>query len=399
MQSATTAANPSPSISSPKHDRLLLVDDEAELLRSYSRALRQAGFDVETAADGETAVEVFRRGDFAAVVSDITMPGMSGVQLLRAIREHDLDVPVILVTGAPSVESAIQALDYGALRYLVKPVPIGQLTEVIQTAMNLRRMAGMKRKALELLGENERQVGDRAGLEVKFQSALEKLYMVYQPIVRWSDRSVLGYEALVRSAEPAMPHPGALFDAAERLDRLYDLTRAIRRATPAPFADPAVGNAKLFLNLHVRDLNDETLYDAASTLSAMADRVVLEVTERSSLNEVRDPRGMVARLREMGFQIAIDDLGAGYAGLSSFATLEPDVVKLDMALVRAIHLSPTKQKLVRSMTQLCADMGMTVVAEGVETAEERDVLVGLGCDLFQGFLFARPERPFAKVTW
>jgi EAL domain-containing protein (putative c-di-GMP-specific phosphodiesterase class I) len=101
----------------------------------------------------------------------------------------------------------------------------------------------------------------------------------------------------------------------------------------------------------------------------------------------------------MGFRIAIDDLGAGYAGLTSFALLEPEIVKLDMTLVRDVHLNSTKQKLVRSMTQLAHDMGMMVVGEGVETAAERDALVNLGCDLLQGYLFAKPNMAFPAVTW
>ena len=107
---------------------------------------------------------------------------------------------------------------------------------------------------------------------------------------------------------------------------------------------------------------------------------------------MRDVQTRIARLREMGFRIAVDDLGAGYAGLTSFAQLEPEVVKLDMSLVRNVHSSAVKQKLVRSMTSLCSDMGIAVVAEGIEIIEERDVIIDLGCDLLQGYLYARPTR-------
>jgi len=101
----------------------------------------------------------------------------------------------------------------------------------------------------------------------------------------------------------------------------------------------------------------------------------------------------------MGFRIAIDDLGAGYAGLTSFATLEPEFVKLDMSLVRDVHKSPMKEKLVGSITSLCKELGMMVVAEGVETPLERDMLVALGCDLLQGYLLAMPGRPFPTFAW
>ena len=104
-------------------------------------------------------------------------------------------------------------------------------------------------------------------------------------------------------------------------------------------------------------------------------------------------------LRYMGFRIAVDDLGAGAAGLSSFARLSPEFVKLDMALVRDVHLSEVGQRVVRAMTSLCKDMHVRVIAEGVETAEERDTLAGLGCDWMQGYLFARPQRGFALSGW
>jgi EAL domain-containing protein (putative c-di-GMP-specific phosphodiesterase class I) len=154
-----------------------------------------------------------------------------------------------------------------------------------------------------------------------------------------------------------------------------------------------------FVNLHPRDLLDEDLFDAAAPLSQVATRVVLEVTERASLDHVRDLRACVANLRRIGYCIAVDDLGAGYAGLTTFAQLEPEVVKIDMSLVRDIQAHPTKQKLVGSMASLCRDLGMRLVVEGVETIDERQALLELGCDLMQGYLFARPAPLPATVTW
>jgi len=126
---------------------------------------------------------------------------------------------------------------------------------------------------------------------------------------------------------------------------------------------------------------------------------VLEITERSSVDEIRDLATRVADLRRMGHRIAIDDLGAGYSGLNSFAVFEPEIVKLDMSLVRGIHLSETKRRIIRSMRQLCSEMGILVVAEGVETVEERDALVELGCDLLQGYLLAKPGPAFPAFEW
>jgi EAL domain-containing protein (putative c-di-GMP-specific phosphodiesterase class I) len=296
------------------------------------------------------------------------------------------------------VGTAIQALEYGAFHYQTKPVSIEALSQVIEKATRMHRMARYKEQAAELLGRNNALGADRAGLEARFERAMAGLWVAYHPIVCWPTRTVFGFEALLRTNEPSLPHPGAVLDAALRLDCLDLLGRTIRNRAAEPVAaGPA--EMTLFINLHVTDLLDPMLSAPDAPLSRIAPRVVLEITERSSLQEVKDVRIRVAQLREMGFRIAIDDLGAGYAGLTSFALLEPEFVKLDMSLIRDVHCTPTKQKLVRSMASLCKDMGILVVAEGVETMDERDCLAELGCDLLQGFLFARPGRAFPEVAW
>ena len=368
------------------------------LLRGLARVLSRAGFDVTTVSDGRQAADLLTSQEFDAIVSDISMPGMNGIQLLRAARERDLDVPVLLVTGAPAVETAVEALEYGAFQYLTKPVDSKVFEQVVEKAVQLHRMALMKREALALLGGPNGMAGDRAGLEASFARALEGMWMAYQPIVRAKEHTLFGHEALLRSVEPTLPHPGAIIDAAERLGRLQDLGRAIRSSI-AQSVEPNPDAGLLFVNLHTRDLLDPTLTSPDSPLSRIAKRVVLEITERASLHEIKDIPSRVAQLREMGFQVAIDDLGAGYAGLTSFALLEPEIVKLDMSLVRNVHRQSMKQKLIRSMSGLCKDMGMMVVAEGIETVEERDALIELGCDLLQGYLFAKPGKPFPSFSW
>jgi EAL domain-containing protein (putative c-di-GMP-specific phosphodiesterase class I) len=301
---------------------------------------------------------------------------------------------VIVVTGQPSLESAIAIIEYGGFRYLQKPIDVELLRHAVLSAGSMHRLAVLKRRALELTETDGWLIGDRAGLDARFDSALEKLWIAFQPIVRWSDRAIFGYEALVRSDEPSLNTPGLLFDAAERLGRVREVGRAVRRAV-AESATIAPPDTMLFINLHAADLGDEALYAAASPLSAHASHVVLEITERTSLSRISDVRECVAKLRGLGFRIAVDDLGAGYAGLSSFSQLEPDVAKLDMSLVRGIDVSSRKASIVRSMLNVCQrELGTYVVCEGVETESERDTLASLGADLLQGYLFARPQRMF-----
>lgn len=378
--------------------RVLLVDDEEELLDVLGRGLRARGHEVEAVDDPRAALALIEKKEFDVVVSDISMPGMDGIMLLRAVRERNLDLPVVLMTGSPSIETAVRAVELGALRYLTKPFRADDLEGVVEYAVRLHRLAAVKREAMALLGHTARFAGDLAGLDAAFTSALGSLWMAFQPIVSWSGKSIYGYEALVRCPHPQIPHPGALLEAAERLDRIHELGRVIRgRVAEAAKEAPEIMN--VFVNLHSHDLLDEELFSVSAPLSKIAKRVVLEITERASLDEVKDLRTRTIRLRALGFRLAVDDLGAGYAGLTSFAQLEPEVVKLDMSLVRNVHLEPTKKKLITSMATLCRELGMTVLAEGVETKDERDVLAELGCDLLQGYLFGKPVKGFSAVIF
>ncbi len=378
--------------------RLLLVDDDPQVLRGFGRVLTAKGYTVVTAKRGREALKALEGESFDVIISDIAMPDMNGIQLLREVRQRDLLVPVVLVTGSPDVRTAAEAVEFGAFQYLVKPVQKDSLLRVIQHAERVHEVARTRQQVSALLGQEAAVAADRAGLEATFDRALDTLWMAYQPIVDVRAQKIFGYEALLRSVEPSLPHPGAVLDAAERLGRLEQLGRTVRARAAEPMQSMADGPL-LFVNLHVRDLVDPALSDPNSPLAKMARRVVLEITERVSLDEVRDARLRVAALREMGFRIAVDDMGAGYAGLSSFAVLEPEIVKLDMSLIRDVHLSPVRQKVVRSMAALTQDMGIAVIAEGVETSAERATLEELGCSLLQGYLFAKPGKPFPLVAW
>jgi len=378
--------------------RLLVADDDSAVLRAYESLLARQGWSVEKARDGLEAKELLQKGTFDVIISDINMPGHGGMNFLRSVRELDLDVPVILVTGTPSVETSIRAIEYGVFRYLLKPVSNEVLVDTVSRAARLHKIAQLKRRAFEIAGLEGTWIGDRAALEKRFERGTELLWMAFQPIVSWRDRRVFGYEALLRSDEPTLKNPLEFLEEAERLGKVHELGRAIR-AHVSDAARQLPGEAKLFVNLHASDLNDPSLLDSCSPLSAIAHRVVLEVTERSSLADVKDVTSQIESLKAMGFQIAVDDLGAGYAGLTSFTQLEPEIVKLDMSLVRGVDVHTKKQSIVGSMRKLCDELGMVVVAEGVETPAERDALVELGCDLLQGYLFARPERGFPQPRW
>jgi EAL domain-containing protein (putative c-di-GMP-specific phosphodiesterase class I) len=188
------------------------------------------------------------------------MPDMDGIQLLREVRRRDLLIPVILATGRPAVKTAAAAVEMGAFQYLVKPIGKESLCQVVEHAVRMHQMARAKQEASELFGQNAALGGDRASLEASFDRTLETLWMAYQPIVDVRTCTLYAYESLLHSNEPALPHPGAVLDAAERLDRLDMLGRTIRSKAALEVAK-SQEVPRLFVNLHVRDLLDpEPMY-------------------------------------------------------------------------------------------------------------------------------------------
>jgi EAL domain-containing protein (putative c-di-GMP-specific phosphodiesterase class I) len=180
---------------------------------------------------------------------------------------------------------------------------------------------------------------------------------------------------------------------------MHELGRTIRRKV-AEAASAAPPDTLLFVNLHATELNDNELLSSNAPLSKIAERVVLELTERSAIHRVAGVATRLSRLRALGFRIALDDLGEGYSGLTGVLQLQPDFVKLDMSLVRGIDRSPRQRSLAGGVSRICTrDLGILVVCEGIERPEERDTLIADGLDLQQGYLFARPAAGFPAPSW
>jgi blue light- and temperature-responsive anti-repressor len=213
----------------------------------------------------------------------------------------------------------------------------------------------------------------------------------YQPIVDIDARDVFAYEALVRGAanegagaviariEPAKLHA---FDRDAR-------TRAIELAASL--------GLRTRLSLNLMPLSLDTLPDAIdATVTAArvagipAGNIMLEVTEGEIIHNTAAFAEKMNGYRSMGLRVAIDDFGAGYAGLNLLADFQPDLIKLDMQLVRSIDSKGPRQAIVRAVIQACDDLGIEVIAEGVETHEEYRWFKRVGVRLFQGYYFGRP---------
>jgi EAL domain-containing protein (putative c-di-GMP-specific phosphodiesterase class I) len=362
--------------------RVVVVDDDPMVGASLSRVLSVSGYHVDAFTSPESAIAHLAREPADVVMSDVNMPGMTGLEMLAKLRAARADVPVVFLTGAPKVEDTMRAIELGAFRYLAKPIDSNQMNNVVRDAVKWGRLTRATTQGPDAT--------DRDALEAAFGRTLGTIKMAYQPIVSASTRKMFGYEALMRSQEKELPSPPAVLDAAEKLGRIHVLGRRLREITAGQLAAAQPFDHTFFVNLHSSDLADPTLYDAGSPLSAFAHSVILEITERASLEGIGEIERRIATLREMGYRIAVDDLGAGYAGLSYFARVSPDVVKIDMSLTRNVDADPVRRRVVASICTLARDLEMLIVAEGIETEGELACVKELGADLIQGYLIARP---------
>jgi EAL domain-containing protein (putative c-di-GMP-specific phosphodiesterase class I) len=213
----------------------------------------------------------------------------------------------------------------------------------------------------------------------------------FQPIVDVASRTVFAYEALVRGLgnEPA----AAVFASLDP-DLLHHFDRSARIKAITVAASLGL-DTSISLNLMPQAL--DTLPDAISStrdaarVAGLSERqIILEVTESELIRDTAGFADTINKYRAQGLCLAIDDFGAGYSGLNLLADFQPDAIKIDMHLVRDIDSKGPRQAIVRAVIQACADLGIDVIAEGVETEAEYRWFRRTGVILFQGYLFARP---------
>jgi len=223
------------------------------------------------------------------------------------------------------------------------------------------------------------------------------LYSLFQPIVSLSERRILGYEALIRGPSNSPLHsPVNLFAVARLAGRLSELEVACRESACRRFSEQKL-EGKLFLNVSPESLLEPT-HQPGLTLQLLQrygippSQVVIELTEQSPTEDFELLYNALHHYRDMGFSIALDDLGAGYSSLRLWSELRPDYVKIDRHFIDGIHQDAVKREFVGSMLQMAKASRATVIAEGIEQPEELAVLTDMGVDLVQGYLLCRPQE-------
>jgi EAL domain-containing protein (putative c-di-GMP-specific phosphodiesterase class I) len=368
----------------PNADRtVLLVDDEPAITEVLLRALRRSPFELLSAQSAAEGLKILEQRDVAVVVSDERMPGMRGAEFLRIVRRLRPRAMRLMLTGEFDVRTAAEAVNTaGVYRFLLKPCSAREIGRAIEDALEARNAAQLSAGP---------EFGESNG--ASFDRALAQLWLAYQPIVDARTGRSVGYEALARSREAGLERPDRILLEAERLGRMLDFERRVRECAAERL--PALPQGcDLWLNLHPVSLQDDELASASGVLAPWAARIVLEITERRALAATPELSTRVGALRARGFRIAVDDLGSGYSGLNSFATLLPEYIKYDRELIDGLAMSAPKRSLIRSLNSVCTQLGVQPLAEGIETAEDRDQAVALGCTLLQGYLLGRPQPDF-----
>jgi len=218
---------------------------------------------------------------------------------------------------------------------------------------------------------------------------------VFQPIIALDSRRILGYEALIRGPQSSPLHtPDQLFSVARASNQLAALEFACRSASCEKFMELNL-SGKLFLNMTPLSFTDSQYRDGVTReilqrVGLSPERVVFELTESQPLDQFDLLRTASEHFQRQGFAIALDDLGAGYAGLRVWSELCPDYVKIDRHFINDIDKDPVKREFVRAMLDIANRMGNKVIAEGIETACELNTLVAMGVENVQGYYLARP---------
>ena len=225
--------------------------------------------------------------------------------------------------------------------------------------------------------------------------------MAFQPIVDIRERSVFGYEALVRAIDGS--------GAAAILDRVNDENQyrfdQVCRTKAVELASRLGLEGFLSINFMPNAVYEPATCIRATLAAARrfgfpTERLLFEVSEREDSVDKEHLRRIFEDYTGRGFTVAIDDFGAGYAGLGLLVDLRPHLIKIDMGLLRGIDVDPVRQVVIRGVLSMCRELGVEVIAEGVETVAEYEWFVGEGVRYAQGYLFARPAfESLPDVVW
>jgi EAL domain-containing protein (putative c-di-GMP-specific phosphodiesterase class I) len=316
-------------------------------------------------------------------------------------RKRNLPVSVADLRAARNrfVTTLVAGLGRAGFPYMKSPprMHLGYGVGVHNPLVGTRRVLARALRDADEVAALERRADELQTLE-KLQDLLvrERIVTAYQSIVRMPDRSAMAYEALSRGAKGSgLETAGALFGAAETHGYMVELDRLCRsRALLSSSRVPA--SARIFVNTLPTTIRDplfrgKPLIDFLQKANVAPNRIVIEITEKLVIENYNLFQETMAYFTDLGMNFAVDDVGAGYSGLEAIARLKPAFLKIDMALVRDVHVSLVNREMCKAIISLGHGTGAAVIAEGIQSEDEFAALLEMDVDYGQGFLLARPE--------
>jgi EAL domain-containing protein (putative c-di-GMP-specific phosphodiesterase class I)/DNA-binding NarL/FixJ family response regulator len=383
--------------------RVVLADDSSVLRSAVATVIaHEPGFElVGEAEDADSAIVLCARERPDVALIDVRMPG-GGPRAARGIRRDSPETKVVVLSGQGDRSTVFEMLEAGAVSYLVKGESVAGLMDAIRGAAQGRASLSVE-VAGEILSTLAGDLARRRRAERRHEArdrrirrALEepsRLTMAFQPIFALGADPV-GIEALARFRGPPARGPDRWFAEADEVglrDRLELL--AARRALE--HLDAIESSLFLSINLSPRVLASRALRKLVAAHDG--ERIVLEVTEHAEVGDYGRVNRAVEVLRADGVRLAIDDAGAGFASLRHILRLGPDMIKLDRSLIAGIDRHPAQQALAAGLISFADRIGATVIAEGIERAEELAMLESLGVTQGQGYHLGRPG-PLAALV-
>lgn len=379
---------------------VIVADDEPHIVEYLRMVLHLEGFDVAgTAGDADGIVELADRMHPDVALIDLRMPG-GGLEAARLIGSVSPDTSIVVFSADVDAPEVLPLLRAGIDGYVAKGAPPERLADAIRSAMTggtyfapaVSRLA-LDELTARLHAEEQdllrhRRVVDRLRDVIsngRFQSA-------YQPIVDLRTGAVEGVEALARFTATPLRPPEDWFNEAEQAGQRIALELATAACALRGLTQL---RPELYVTVNISPAAALSGRLGEILLGMDLDRVVLELTEHAPVTDYPALTAALAPWRQAGARIAVDDAGGGYASFAHILSLSPEFIKLDVRLVRDIHIDRQRQALTRAITGFAAELGVTVIAEGIETAAELEKVTGLGTALGQGFHLGRP-RPLEE---
>lgn len=377
--------------------RVVVADDDEDVRGAVAAVVDEAdGMKVVgVAPDAAGVVRLAQEKKPDVALIDVNMPG-GGVTAARGIKRASPETKVIVLSGHGDRDTVMRLLEAGADGYLVKTSSIEAIIEAVrgahvgQGSLSGEVTRGVIKELAEKLGAQRREDDVLRRKGQRIQRVLENgiLGMVFQPIMALESREAKGVEALARFYAKPKRTPDKWFAEAESSGKLTALEcKAVSLALDALADLPA----RLYVSVNV---SPATLMSAAFRRAVDGHdgtRVVVEVTEHAPIGDYTKMARTLSWLRREGIRLAVDDVGAGFASLQHILRLEPDYIKLDIALVHGISEDRSLQALAQAMIAFSDGIGATIIAEGIENEAELAILLELGVGCGQGYHFARPS--------